>query len=265
MSNQRVKMLSLAEEGAYRLALDSEWREGSIPSNPKALALMIGKRCTDAMARKILSFFIKMPGHPSRAINVKLERIRAVQKEKYEKKVKGGRARAEQRERERGNKDGGSASNATASLEHRTSYSETDSSSYEEDLKTQSVFEDEIQIGEILAGVTKELQVQKLSISNLRLWENEGRLALENGRTAAEFVECFVLLRKQQWRNGPVKPSTVTDNLPNLAKLRTEIAIQNKNGVGETLPTAEQKKADDAVNTAAMKLPPKPITVESAQ
>lgn len=82
--------LSLTEEGAYRRALDIAWKKGSLPANPAKFAAVIGKRCTEKIAIKVLQLFTPMPGHPSRVVNNTLERIRKEQEEKHRKRVGAG-------------------------------------------------------------------------------------------------------------------------------------------------------------------------------
>lgn len=83
--------LSLTEEGAYRRALDIAWKKGSLPADPAKFAAVVGKRCTEKVAVKILRLFIPMPEHPSRVINGTLERIRKEQEEKHRRRVGAGK------------------------------------------------------------------------------------------------------------------------------------------------------------------------------
>lgn len=97
----RVAAMSLAEDGGYHKAIRIAWKYGSVPSDPKLLAAMIQKKCTEKMAAKILTMFEPMPGVPSRSIHPTVEEIRADQERKYLNRVKGGKASAVSR----GNKD----------------------------------------------------------------------------------------------------------------------------------------------------------------
>lgn len=84
LTSERVKMLSLAEEGAYRRALDNSWKEGSIPADPAFCARVIGNGCTPKMAKKVLdTCFVPMPGNEVRMINLKQEKIRKEQAKKH--------------------------------------------------------------------------------------------------------------------------------------------------------------------------------------
>lgn len=73
LSSERVQLMSLSEEGAYRRAIDFCWLGGSIPSDPKALSKLIGKGCSVAIAKVILTMFVKHPEHEDRMIHERLE------------------------------------------------------------------------------------------------------------------------------------------------------------------------------------------------
>jgi len=79
LSSERVAFLSLAEEGAYRRALDYCWLQGSIPSDPNKLATLIGKKCTAKIASAIIHLFQQHPDDARRLIHDKQENYRAEQ------------------------------------------------------------------------------------------------------------------------------------------------------------------------------------------
>lgn len=83
LTSERVELMSLAEEGAYRRALDRAWKKGSIPADPVRCAKAIGKRCTAKIAEAVLRMFDPVPGDPTRMVNTTLEKVREEQKEKY--------------------------------------------------------------------------------------------------------------------------------------------------------------------------------------
>lgn len=115
---------------------------------------------------------------------------------------------------------------------------------------------------QITEGVKKLLGLKKLPSSEERNWHSRAEIAHENGFTAAEFLECFSLLRQQAWRSGPVTPDNVNRNLPNLAKLRAEHQQQQRTNP-TALPTMAEKLADDAANRKHMVAPP-PRSMEVA-
>lgn len=94
LTSERVDLLSLAEEGGYRRALDRAWMIGSVPANPKDCAAVIGNGCTPKIAGKVLTMFVSMPDRPDRMINVKLEKVREEQRKKYKKRSKAGKENA---------------------------------------------------------------------------------------------------------------------------------------------------------------------------
>ena len=83
----------------------------------------------------------------------------------------------------------------------------------------------EIFAGTVEAEISKRLDVKTLP-AKLE-WHRAADWAHDNGFTADHFLECYDLLKTQRWRDGPVKPKHVTENLPNLGKLRQEIEKQN--------------------------------------
>lgn len=95
ISSQRVALLTLTEEGAYRRALDFCWLHGSVPADPKKLSALIGKGCTPNHAKKIKEFFTLMDGFPDKMIHDRLEKERTKQKRfsktQYQNGIKGGR------------------------------------------------------------------------------------------------------------------------------------------------------------------------------
>jgi uncharacterized protein YdaU (DUF1376 family) len=79
LGSQRVQMLSLEEEGAYIRLLAFCWQHGSIPSDPKQTAKLIGKGCSTNLARVVLGMFIKSSTDPDRMVHDRLETEREKQ------------------------------------------------------------------------------------------------------------------------------------------------------------------------------------------
>lgn len=128
----RVAVMSLAEEGGYHKAIRIAWKYGSVPSDPKLLAAMIQKKCTEKMAETILQMFEPMPGVPSRSIHATVEQIRADQERKYLNRVKGGKASAVNRSKQNGSSNTEQHSSSKRDRDRdldseRESFSETDS------------------------------------------------------------------------------------------------------------------------------------------
>lgn len=86
LTSESIELMSLAEEGAYRRALDRAWKKGSIPADPKQCAKAIGKGCPVKVAQVVLSMFFPMPNDPTRMVHDRLEQVRAEQESKYLKR-----------------------------------------------------------------------------------------------------------------------------------------------------------------------------------
>lgn len=93
LSSERVAFLSLAEEGAYRRAMDYCWLQGSIPSDPGKLAVLIGKKCTPKIASAIIHLFEQHPSKPDRLVHDKQEEQRESQRIFREKQGSNSRRR----------------------------------------------------------------------------------------------------------------------------------------------------------------------------
>ncbi len=222
--SDRVAVMSLAEEGAYHRAIRLAWKYGSVPADPEMLAAKIQKRCTAKVAETVLKCFEAMPDQPSRMTHPVIEEIRAEQEKKYLNRVKGGKAAAEARNINAANKDTSSITEycSSNSPAHKESKREIETKREEKEKRGEETTALQIHLGTILAGVMAELGLQKLSLSAQRSWVNEATLAFENHFLARDFVECLSLLRKQ--RGYAIKPEWVTENLPELGKLRIKVA-----------------------------------------
>ena len=109
----------------------------------------------------------------------------------------------------------------------------------------------------VVTGVMREFGLKKLSSTDRRAWLQASVLAFANDFSPDEFLECLSLLRRQHWRTSAVKPQHVTDNLPDLKRLRIEAAEQAKaNGPPERLPTLEDKQAELAAARKTLIEPP---------
>lgn len=93
LSSERVQVMSLEEEGAYRRLLDYCWLGGSIPADPGKCARLIGKGATVEIATVALGMFIPDPNDPQRMIHDRLE----IEREKQEKNSEARRSASEAR------------------------------------------------------------------------------------------------------------------------------------------------------------------------
>ncbi len=243
--SDRVSLMTLTDEGAYHIAIRQAWKKKWLPAAPEVLAAKIGKRCTIRTAENILKTFMADPERPGKVIHPVVEEIRDEQEQKFLIKRKGGKAAAEKRKLNSANK-GTLSTTEFCSSTSPTRIENTEDSSNEESrivsvgtaaevesgkLKTESFGIDqeppirEMFTGTVIAELEKRLDVKSLP-SKLE-WQRSADWAFENGFTSDQFLECHELLKKQHWRDGPVKPKHVCENLPNLQKLRDEIAKQS--------------------------------------
>lgn len=95
-SSQRVRLLTLEEEGAYINLLCSCWLHGSIPADPEMAARLIGKGCSATLATTVLTMFTPS-SEAGRMVHERLERERLKQADWREKSASGGRKSAELR------------------------------------------------------------------------------------------------------------------------------------------------------------------------
>jgi len=95
-SSQRVRLLTLEEEGAYINLLCSCWLHGSIPADPAMAARLVGKGCSATLATTVLTMFTPS-SQAGRMVHDRLERERLKQSDWREKSASGGRKSAELR------------------------------------------------------------------------------------------------------------------------------------------------------------------------
>jgi uncharacterized protein YdaU (DUF1376 family) len=95
-SSQRVRLLTLEEEGAYINLLCSCWLHGSIPADPAMAARLVGKGCSATLATTVLTMFTPS-SQAGRMVHERLERERLKQADWREKSASGGRKSAELR------------------------------------------------------------------------------------------------------------------------------------------------------------------------
>lgn len=79
LASVRVAEMSLSEEGAYRRLIDYCWLHGSIPSDPKRCARLIGKDATPEIAEVALSMFTVDKHDETRMIHDRLDEEREKQ------------------------------------------------------------------------------------------------------------------------------------------------------------------------------------------
>lgn len=130
--SERVELMNLAEEGAYRRALDRAWKKGSLPANPKDFARAIGKGCSKKIAEVVLQMFTPMPNDPTRVIQERLEVVRDEQRLKYLDRSAKAKIAADKRWKNH------APSNAQAMLKECQSESESDTEEKKEEKRGKS-------------------------------------------------------------------------------------------------------------------------------
>lgn len=92
----------------------------------------------------------------------------------------------------------------------------------------------------VLEGIKAELNI--LQLHNEPMWGIALENAEKNKFSVDHVLETFRLMQAQKWRNSPIRPDTLLENLPNIVKLREEIETQNngrKPDPGRPQPTTE--------------------------
>lgn len=229
--SDRVAMMSLTEEGAYRRAIDLFWEFGSLPANPTALAARIGKRCTEKIAQKVLEMCTPMPGNSSRVIHETVEEIRVEQEAKYESRRRGGMKTAAKRWGENTRKTAVSVDkNSSAIAQLKPTYSSPVAIERESKREIDAIASNEterlVHIGKVLAGVAAAQGIKKLSKTKERQFEEHALIAFENGFTAEQFVACYRDLREK--KDYAILAEYVTDRLPDFAGRRPPKREPNK-------------------------------------
>lgn len=88
LGSQRVQLLTLEEEGAYRRLLDYCWLHGSIPADISLLSRLIGKGASTTLATTVSTMF---QPRGDRLVHDRLDAERRKQEQWREKSAKGGR------------------------------------------------------------------------------------------------------------------------------------------------------------------------------
>lgn len=97
LSSQRVSLMDLKTEGAYRRLLDYCWLHGSIPNDFEKICMLVGKDCTKRIAKEIMQMFIPVEGDETKLVSERQEEERSKQNDfrrrQTENGSKGGRPR----------------------------------------------------------------------------------------------------------------------------------------------------------------------------
>jgi hypothetical protein len=242
--SSRVNRLTAAEECWYRRALDFSWIDDGLSADPQEVAERVGKKCTAQSAQKILDLFFEKD-KSGKMRNEVQENARKKLKTKLKKLSEGGK-RSGQKRREKKELSAEPSSNLVQSrfepsTNNKSTITNVFKSSVEEEKNNPLTPPLEVYLGQVLAGVRKELNLKKLPKE--REWIEHGTLAFENGFSVSQFLETLHLARKQPWRKYPVTAKTVSDAITELEKLRDEVGTIPT----ETLPSVDdiQKKREE--------------------
>ena len=107
LTDEKVQVMDLGHEGPYIRALCHCWLEGSIPADPKQLSKLIGKGCTEEIARVVQGCFNQNPTDRLRLVHKRLDLEREKQTLWSQKSSAGGKKSGEIR-RKRPKSKGGS-------------------------------------------------------------------------------------------------------------------------------------------------------------
>lgn len=244
--SDHVALMSLTDEGAYHRAIRLAWNLRSLPSDPELMAAKIQKRCTAKTAARILRSFVPDPQNPRRVIHPVVEEIREAQERKYLNRVKGGKASVKVRNINAANKD--TSSITEQCLNNTPAHIEIENKRVKKEEDKSYVFVG----GEFLETVMDGLR-KRFNLNTLRDeqgWCTSIGWAEANNFAPEAFLECFDLMAKQKWRKGRITPTNVADNLPELAKLRTEIKEQD--GTSKQRATPNQTTIEDRVESIGL-------------
>lgn len=230
--------MTTLEHGAYDLLWMHCWNDDGLPDDLEELAGMAKmsvdtftpiwnariKRCFKWDERKKKYF------HPRL-----LKEIKKQKSWKKEKSERGKRA-AVSRWNKKAKADADAMHVHTDAM--YTNASSSSSSFSSSSSKNRDGLDQSLYISHTISDVKKELGIEKFNHTQEREWTNEISLAFINHVPRAEFVECFSLLRQQ--RGYAIKPSWVTDNLPDIEKLRKK---QPKAAAKPNRPTGRELAA----------------------
>lgn len=77
LSDLKVRAMNVCARGVYIDLLAYQWREGSVPGDPKLVCRLTG--CKPSEAREALTFFDPVEGRPGQVHNARLEAVRLEQ------------------------------------------------------------------------------------------------------------------------------------------------------------------------------------------
>lgn len=242
MNSPRVERLSPLEELWYRRALDRSFDDEGLPADPSAAAIRIGRKCTPQAARKILEiFYVAKPRDPSKMINPvqEIERknaIKALKRFSDAGKISG-RKRREKKQltlEQRSNNVATINKEINKEEEEKKKSNNGTHTMRDEPQKPVAVkpppktLPIEVFLGTAMAGIAVRMGLR--SLPDKLDWEKHLRWAFANDFTSEDVLECYDLLRQQDWRDSPIAGKTIAKNLPQLDELRSPKPKTQSNG-----------------------------------
>ncbi len=111
-------------------------------------------------------------------------------------------------------------------------------------------------VKKVIAGIKAEMGLNILPLGAEEKWSIEAESAFINNFTAQEFVGCFAEVNGKN-RSYPIQPHYISERLPSYVKRTTT-------RVSDTLPSIQEKIAEDEANRVAMMTPCRVSRVASA-
>lgn len=238
--------MTTLEVGAYWLLICECWDKGNqLPNDMTELADIARMKVSDfekvwaKRIKKCFQFDDKKNVFTQKRLGEEIKKQKAWSKKKSEAGKKG----MESRWKQRGTGDNTTITVLGSDITQDNSPSLSLSSSQEEEQEVCETREPSF-AESVLDGIRTELNINQLP--NEPLWLIEIERAAKNNFTAEHCIETYRLMNNQDWRDGPIRPDTWANNLPNLHKLRG-----NKNGKTKQ-PSEREKSASRTINADRM-------------
>lgn len=241
LSDKNVILMSAEEVGAYIRLLCVCWIESDLSEDIGELALIakVAKKRFEQIWEKRIKICFRYDEKKKRFFHKRLRKEIQKQKEFRKKKSEAGKESGRKR-REKKELDAEQVFDSvqTKGEQKRTLHSSSSSSSSspkKEDnsnelSKPQSARGNGIPVNpnsleEVFSRTVADGLCSRLnlvSLPNHANWVEPIAWAFKNNFTAEQVLECYDLLKSQDWRTGAINGRTLVDNLPNLEKLRND-------------------------------------------
>lgn len=193
LSSKRVAMMTLAEEGAYRRALDFCWLHKTLPADPAKLALIIGKNCTVEIATAVSKMFEK---RDEELRHSRLDKERIKQKKRSKAQSENGR---------KGGRPLKNASNLETEEEAETKPNKSDGFCAEKpNIEAKKTFSSSFSSSSSISDINTNTLSPACTVYDLNFFKNQG---CEWGisETLSEALNKFLVYRSEHPIHGPEK------------------------------------------------------------